>query len=271
MRSTEAAKLASATMTDAAFPDVTKESAFDPIRQRRIGLVLALAIILAWMALHIWAIFFLPLTWTTAPLAVLTVAVQTWLYVGLFIVAHDCMHGSLVPFKPKANRLIGQVCVFLYAGFSFDALNKSHHRHHRQPGTADDPDFDDHPPHGFWRWFSKFFVEYFSVAQIAIILAVYAVYVFGLGASPYKALVFWAIPGLLSALQLFTFGTYLPHRPDALGFADRHNARTNEFPAWLSLLTCFHFGYHHEHHLYPTVPWWRLPDVRGKGSPHGAH
>ena len=260
-------------MTDAAtpaFPDATRDAPFDPSRQSRIGLSLALAILAAWIALHVATVFFFPLTWATAPLAVLVVALQTWLYVGLFIVAHDCMHGSLVPFTPWANRRIGQVCLFLYAGFSFDNLNKAHHRHHRHSGTPGDPDFDDHPPYGFWRWFMKFFVEYFSFTQIAIILAVYCVYVFGLGASQYNVLVFWGIPGLLSALQLFTFGTYLPHRPDAHGFADRHNARTNDFPAWLSLLTCFHFGYHHEHHLYPTVPWWRLPDMRGVPRPVAA-
>ena len=33
--------------------------------------------------------------------------------------------------------------------------------------------------------------------------------------------------------------------------------------AWLaSLLTCFHFGMHHEHHLSPNTPWWRLPEAR---------
>lgn len=249
-------------MTDAIFPDVTRQAPFDPVRQSRIGLTFALAIVAAWAVLHVATMFFFPLSWVTVPLAVVIVAVQTWLYVGMFIVAHDCMHGSLVPFKPWANRRIGQVCLFLYAGFSFDELNREHHRHHRHSGTADDPDFDAAPPHGFWRWFFKFFVTYFSLAQVAIILAVYGLYVFVLGASQYNALVFWGIPGLLSALQLFTFGTYLPHRPDAHGFADRHNARTNDFPAWLSLLTCFHFGYHHEHHLYPTVPWWRLPDMR---------
>jgi fatty acid desaturase len=24
------------------------------------------------------------------------------------------------------------------------------------------------------------------------------------------------------------------------------------------LLTCYFFGYHLEHHQYPTLPWWRL-------------
>jgi beta-carotene/zeaxanthin 4-ketolase len=247
-----------------AFPEVTHDDVFDPARQRRIGLTLAIAIIAGWLAMHVGMLFFFPLSWATAPWAVAAVLVQTWLYVGMFIIAHDCMHGSLVPFKPWANRRIGQLCLMLYAGFAFDTLNRAHHRHHRHSGTADDPDFDDHPPYGFWRWFAKFFVEYFSFTQIAIILGVYGVYVFVLGVTPMNALVFWGIPGLLSALQLFTFGTYLPHRPEAIPFADRHNARTNNFPTWLSLMTCFHFGYHHEHHLFPTVPWWRLPDMRGK-------
>lgn len=255
---------AAVTSPDGLFPDVTREAPLDLNRQRRIGLSLAVAILTAWFVMHVAAVFLFPLSWATAPFAAAVVAIQTWLYVGMFIVAHDCMHGSLVPFRPWANRLIGRVCLFLYAGFSFDALNLAHHRHHRHSGTAGDPDFDEHPPHSFWPWFFKFFVTYFSFTQVAIILIVYTVYVFGFGVSQYNALVFWGIPGLLSALQLFTFGTYLPHRPDAHGFSDRHNARTNSFPAWLSLLTCFHFGYHHEHHVYPTVPWWRLPAMRGK-------
>ena len=77
-----------------------------------------------------------------------------------------------------------------------------------------------------------------------------------------NVIAFWAVPGLLAALQLFTFGTYLPHRPQPAPFADRHNARTNTYPIWLSLLTCFHFGYHHEHHEHPQLPWWRLPTAR---------
>ena len=69
-------------------------------------------------------------------------------------------------------------------------------------------------------------------------------------------MVFWALPALLSALQLFYFGTYQPHRSDAAPFEDNHRARTVERPVWLSFLTCYHFGYHLEHHRYPWVPWW---------------
>lgn len=256
--------MTNATQVREPYPDVTAEVPYDPARQRRVGLALAVGIVAAWLALHVYAVFFLPLSWTMAPLAVLVVIVQTWLYVGMFIVAHDCMHGSLVPFKPWANKLVGRICLFLYAGFFFDELNRAHHRHHRHSGTAQDPDFDDHPPYGFWHWFAKFFLEYFSLTQVAILVAVFLVYSFVFGASQWNALLFWGLPGVLSALQLFTFGTYLPHKPGDPAFPDRHNARTSNLPEWLSLLTCFHFGYHHEHHLYPTVPWWRLPSVKGR-------
>jgi beta-carotene/zeaxanthin 4-ketolase len=104
--------------------------------------------------------------------------------------------------------------------------------------------------------------EYMGVVPIAVIAAQSVLYVFLLGVNITNGIIFWILPAILSSLQLFVFGTYLPHRPGPAGFDDRHNARSNDYPAWLSLLTCFHFGYHHEHHLRPGEPWWRLPAVR---------
>jgi len=72
-------------------------------------------------------------------------------------------------------------------------------------------------------------------------------------------LLFWVAPALLSTFQLFYFGTYLPHRLPAAGYDNMHRAVSSNYPVWLSLLTCFHFGYHLEHHVQPVVPWWRLP------------
>ncbi len=253
-------------------PDQSPEAAAraDARRQATIGLTLAGAIILAWLAGHIGLVFFFPLSdaslWWLVPIAV---AVQCWLYVGLFIVAHDCMHGTLVPFQPRINRIVGQLCLGLYAGFSFDALNRKHHLHHRHSGTEGDPDYDARPPHGFWRWYLKFFSEYFSGREFVVIAAQTALYVLVFGVSFANILVFWALPALLSSVQLFTFGTYLPHHPDNDRFTDRHRARSNDFPVWLSLLTCFHFGYHHEHHDRPSLPWWRLPQARREARAEG--
>ncbi|WP_208766779.1 fatty acid desaturase [Nostoc flagelliforme] len=29
-------------------------------------------------------------------------------------------------------------------------------------------------------------------------------------------------------------------------------------------MSCYHFGYHQEHHEYPDVPWWKLPAYKHK-------
>ena len=235
-------------------------------RRRRgiIGLTLFGALISAWASLHVYAVFHYQ--WGTHSIvsAPVLAAVICWLYVGLFIVAHDCMHGSLVPFRPAMNRAVGRLCLFLYAGFNYDALNRKHHLHHRHAGTPDDPDFDATPPHGWMQWYSKFLREYMTLREVTFFTVVTTAYLFVFGASYANLLAFWALPAILSSVQLFVFGTYLPHKPTATPFTDRHRAYSNDY-SWLwSLLTCFHFGYHHEHHLHPDVPWWRLPCVRAE-------
>jgi beta-carotene ketolase (CrtW type) len=238
-------------------------------RESVIGLSLALLLAAVWLYIHVTAIFNLPpaRAWLMAPILI---AIQCWLYVGLFIIAHDCMHGSLAPFRPAVNRAVGTAALFLYAGFSFDKLNKKHHEHHRHSGTNGDPDFDDRHPHGFWGWYWKFLSEYLSWRQPLLFGTAILCYAAFLDAPVLNIVLFWIVPALLSSLQLFTFGTYLPHRPDGTPFIDRHNARTSSHSPLLSLFTCFHFGYHHEHHLFPGAPWWRLPALRLKLS-HRSH
>jgi beta-carotene ketolase (CrtW type) len=158
--------------------------------------------------------------------------------------------------------VIGQVCVGLYAGFSYKELLAKHMLHHRHAGTGEDPDFAEPQPASFFAWYRNFMAEYMGLRPLAIMAAQSAAYFLIFGADLMNGIVFWVVPAILSSVQLFTFGTYLPHRPGHEAFADRHNARSNGYPVWLSLLTCFHFGYHHEHHLKPGEPWWRLPAVR---------
>lgn len=238
----------------------------NPGIQATTGLLLAFGIIAGWAATHVAGVFYYSWglhSFVTAPLLV---AINCWLFVGMFIVAHDCMHGSLVPFRPMWNRIIGQICLGLYAGFEFDKLNRKHHLHHRYSGTEGDPDFDERPPHGFLQWYMRFFMEYFGWKQLVFLSAVSALYLAVLQVSYPNLLVFWALPAIVSSVQLFYFGTYLPHKPNSREFADRHRTRSNDWSWVASLLTCFHFGYHHEHHLYPSLPWWRLPSARGATS-----
>ena len=231
-------------------------------RQRRIGLTYAGAIAGCWLAVHIGGIFFWRPALADAPLVLLVILAQTWLSTGLFIVAHDAMHGSLAPGRPKLNRAVGTLTLALYAGLSYRQLAPKHAQHHHHVGTDKDPDFNAPDPHRLGPWFLAFFRSYYTHGQILRITFAALLYL-ALGASLLTITLFWAVPALLALGQLFFFGTYLPHRHDEQGFADHHRARSTRLSPLLSLLTCFHFGgYHHEHHLSPGTPWWELPSVR---------
>ena len=232
----------------------------------RTNALLAIGIAGTWLAVHLGGIFMFPLerAW---PLAIPLVALQAWLSTGLFITAHDCMHGSFAPAQPRLNRFVGRAVLMMYAGLDYDRLLPAHHGHHRHVGTGEDPDFNAADPRHPVRWLVKFFGTYYTHAQIARITVVACLYL-ALGASLVAIVVFWAIPALVALVQLFYFGTYLPHRHVGEGggagmFVDHHNSRGTGHGRVASLLTCFNFGgYHHEHHLHPNVPWWRLPATR---------
>lgn len=219
--------------------------------------MLAFLVVSAWALVHIYSVFFHELSspiWVTLGL----IALQCWLYTGVFIVAHDTMHGSLIPQRPKLNAIIGTAILFIYAGFHWKKMREAHHAHHDNSGLEGDPDFNLDNPKDFWPWYVKFFRQYFGLPQLLVLIVFTLAYIFVFGADYINTIVMWAVPAVLSSVQLFYFGTYLTHR-HIDGFADEHNARSNNYPRWLSLMTCFHFGYHHEHHLYPHEPWWRLP------------
>jgi beta-carotene ketolase (CrtW type) len=235
-------------------------------RQGATGIALAVMIIGAWMALHVYAVFFLQLDMTGLMVAPVLIGLICWLNVGMFIVAHDAMHGSLAPGRPILNRNVGRASLLLYAGFWYDRLLPEHMAHHRAPGTAADPDFSVDHPNRFWPWYAQFFRYYFGWKQLLFLTAVVLIYL-AIGASYPNILLFWALPAILSSLQLFYFGTFLPHRQADQPFDDHHNARSNAYNWLASLLSCFHFGYHHEHHRAPHIPWWRLPVERRQSRP----
>jgi len=240
-----------------------------PARQAAIGLSLAAAIALGWLGLHVWSVFFQPLRGPALLAAPLLVALLCWLNVGLFIVAHDAMHGTLAPGRPGVNRWAGRIALALYAGFSFDRLRPKHHAHHRDPGTAVDPDYCAAHPRHFPRWYAAFLGQYLGLRELLVLSALAGAYRFLLGAPYANLLLFWALPAILSSAQLFLFGTFLPHRLRDEPFADSHRTRSNGYAWPVSLLSCFHFGYHHEHHRAPHVPWWGLPAERRRASGQG--
>lgn len=230
------------------------------------GLALALAIAGSWLGIHAYGMFVFELTWNNWPFALALAAVQCWLSVGVFIVCHDAMHGTLAPGRPKLNAGIGAVLLALYAGFAWKQMRDAHFTHHKLSGHAGDPDFDEHHPDNFWRWYATFFRRYFGWRSILFVHTVVGIYWLVLGIPMAQIVMLYGLPALASSLQLFYFGTYRPHcHRESQPFADRHNARSNDFGTLASLATCFHFGYHLEHHHRPDVPWWGLPAAKRAG------
>jgi len=187
---------------------------------------------------------------------------QTFLYTGLFITAHDAMHGTVFPSNRKVNTFVGSLAVKLYALFSYPHLLKEHWEHHKHPASSEDPDFHDGKHPQFYRWYLHFMKNYVTWKQILGMAIAFNIMLYLFHLPVENLIVFWILPSLLSTVQLFYFGTYLPHRRLKEDYPDKHHARSNNYSALLSFLTCYHFGYHWEHHEYPYIPWWRLPGIR---------
>lgn len=237
--------------------------------QTAIGLSLAVLVAGSWLAIHFFGMFVFELTWATLPFALALAAVQCWLSVGVFIVCHDAIHGTLAPGRPRINTAIGTVLIFLYAGFNYRRMRDAHYTHHRLAGKTGDPDFDENNPANFLAWYGTFFKRYFGWPSLVFVHSVVGVYWLVLGVPMAQIVVLYGAPALLSSLQLFYFGTWRPHHhAEGMPFADDHNARTDDYSTLTSLATCFHFGYHLEHHRRPDVPWWALPDAKKAGIGH---
>jgi len=204
-------------------------------------------------------------TYGSVPLVVLLILVRTFLHTGLFIIAHDSAHGTLYPPDRGWNDRIGAVIIGVYALLPYDKFVQCHGLHHRIPGRVGDPDYHDGQHTHPLRWYAKFMQGYLDDRQRLQVFIWFTVIFhavrFGAQIAAVNILLFWVLPILLSSLQLFFFGTYLPHRQPQTGYTNRHHARSSYLPEWLSFLTCYHFGYHWEHHEYPHLPWFALPSA----------
>ncbi|MEQ9437555.1 MAG: fatty acid desaturase [Cyclobacteriaceae bacterium] len=210
-----------------------------------------------WIALLIITLWFLSLGWLlsvysvdfTNPLTYGLMLVQTHLYTGLFITAHDAMHGAVSRHR-NLNKALGSTAAALFAYNSYRKLFPKHHQHHQFVATDKDPDYHGG---GFIPWYLKFAREYVSIWQILLMAVTYEV-LLRFFPKP-NIILFYIIPSLLSTIQLFYFGTFLPHRGE---HQNKHHSRTQRKNHVWAFLSCYFFGYHYEHHNTPGVPWWKL-------------
>lgn len=226
----------------------------------RRGVLIALSVIGVW-AISLFALLSadfskIPLFWR-----LFATVCQTFLYTGLFITAHDAMHGAVAPSNPRLNNLIGSIALIFYALFSYKKMIRTHWLHHQHPASDTDPDFHNGKQKNFFAWYLYFMFRYWSWTRLLGLMAIYNFASIVLHIPESNLNWFWVAPAIASSAQLFFFGTYLPHREPEGGYRNEARAQSSDWSSFWSFITCYHFGYHEEHHENPNVPWWRLPEL----------
>ena len=216
------------------------------------GIWMAILIMVFWLSSLVFLLGY-SISWTD-PLVYLGVLVQMYFYTGLFITAHDAMHG-LVSTDKKLNKFIGTLAALLFSYNFYWKLFPKHHEHHRFVATDKDPDY--HASGNFFIWYLSFIRQYVTIWQILLMAVTFNI--LKLFIPTENLIVFWMIPAILSTLQLFYFGTYLPHMGES---ENEHHSRSQSKNHFWALVSCYFFGYHFEHHDSPGTPWWLLWKVK---------
>lgn len=228
------------------------------------GILIAGIVMLLWLTS---LIFFLSIDVAKIPLFWLASAVllRAFLHTGLFITAHDAIHKVVFPYNLKVNDFIGSVVARMYVLLPYKTLSEKHKLHHRYPASEKDPDFCEHGKENPFIWYVSFMKGYLEGRQSWVLLIgmslIFYSLLLGLHISLANLVLFWLLPLFLSSIQLFYFGIFLPHRQPEGGYTNRHRAKSSNFSVFWSFVTCYHFGYHWEHHEYPHLPWYKLPSV----------
>ena len=176
------------------------------------GVLIALGVLGAWGGHLLWLLWGAHGLTPGSPVTWLHIALQAWLSTGLFITGHDAMHGTVSRVR-WVNEAVGTLACFLFAGLSYRRLVVNHRAHHTDPTGPDDPDFSTHSQ-SFGPWFFTFMKRYTTWPQILVMALKFNLLMF-LGVGQTRIWGFWVLPSVLGTLQLFYFGTYLPHRrPD---------------------------------------------------------
>lgn len=213
------------------------------------GVLIAFVIIILWFASLTTG---LSLTVDySSPWLYLLILLQTHLYTGLFITAHDAMHGT-VSANRKLNTTLGHITALLFSYNFYHRLFPKHHEHHRFVATEKDPDYH---RGSFFAWYFSFLKQYISWQQIVLMAITFNL--LKLVFPVENLILLWMLPGVLATFQLFYFGTYLPHKGHHSD-KNRHFSRSQSQNHFWAFLTCYFFGYHYEHHDSPGTPWWQL-------------
>lgn len=202
---------------------------------------------------------------------------------GLGVFMHEGAHGNLTR-TPGVDRLLGFLCG-LPAGVSCSNYRATHELHHRFENTAADPDnMATLFPSGWLRpvvYYAWFFVgtpvysvvlmltgplravgwreRFLCIVETLLILALYySLFAIWLEGAPlYAWLAALAVASIIANVRGLAEHTLLPQGDPPNPFRSTRSTVSNR-------VVSFFFNnqnYHLEHHLFPRVPWYNLPEL----------
>ncbi len=225
--------------------------------------------------------------WMLLPAMMLLGVVQA----ALFAPVHETMHMTAFASR-RANAVVGWLaaCPSLLNREFYTAYHLAHHRHTQDPER--DPELMALPPSTmdaymlrvigvpYWRlrlrvlwdgWRGDLSAYPFVVPRVAprIILSLRLMSLFVLACAAlsvvlvgwWAPLVFWIGPQLLGQplLRMYLLQEHTLCSMDANGLTNTRTTLTNA----VVRLVMWNMSYHAEHHLYPSIPFHRLPDAHG--------
>ena len=229
----------------------------DPVRARRLlalngtlATVLLAAIPVAFVLVdaHPWAML-------------VTIPLNTCVFTGLFILAHEAIHGTLFPGHPRLGHAVGRVFATVYALVDYDLLRENHRKHHACVATVGDPDFDGEGrllAHGV-----RFLRRYLRWYALPLLAA--SGHLVGQAGHTAAMLGAYVVPVLLSTLVVFTVGIHLVHHPELLrthAAGDPQRSVCIDLGRIGSAVLILNFNVHWHHHAHPRLSWWELGSMR---------
>ena len=199
---------------------------------------------------------------------------------GMFTLAHDGTHRAISNI-PWVNETIGQIgLTFMLPYAPMPATRWIHIQHHRFTNAENDPDRFTHDA-PWWqipiRWsnFDLYYLYYFfkhggkplrDHLQLTLfyIGAVVAVTVGAIWAGyGYEIFMLWLLPTRIALFFVSLVFVYLPHYPGEVSQQEDPYMASTMRMGWEWLLTplMVYHNYHLIHHLYPTLPFYKMHRV----------
>jgi len=199
---------------------------------------------------------------------------------GMFSIAHDGTHRTISS-NAWVNETVGGIGLFFLLPYAPMPVTRwIHMQHHRFTNAETDPDRFTHDSPAWqiiFRWsnFDLYYLVYFArhggkvrdkhmplvMGYVAAVIGV--IVVASYAGFAYELIMLWLLPTRIALFLVALVFVYLPHYPGVVTHDEDPFMASTMRMGWEWLLTplLVYQNYHLIHHLYPTVPFYRMHDV----------